>query len=112
MKLLRMSDWQPCIFLKDSPLDGVFLSNVSYSLLFVVLLCILVLAAGLDFWRWKDKFATMLQRCVALKLVVENTLSVNDRGFVFLDTQDECVRDQLIAHAKIPILWEPRSMLT
>ena len=33
---------------------GVFLIHVSRSLLFVVLLCILVLAAGLDFWRWKE----------------------------------------------------------
>ena len=77
MKLLRLSDWQPCIFLKVAlpkihPLMGVFFSHVSCSLLFVVLLCILVLAAGLDFWRWRDKFATILQRCVALKLVLEN----------------------------------------
>ena len=54
-----MSDWQPFIFLKVAlpkihPLMGVFLSHVSRSLLFVVLLCILVLAAGLDFWRWKE----------------------------------------------------------
>ena len=59
MKLLGLSDWQPCIFLKVAlpkihPLMGVFLSHVSCSLLFVVLLCILVLAAGLDFWRWKE----------------------------------------------------------
>ena len=33
---------------------GVFLIHVSRSLLFVVLLCIPVLAAGLDFWRWKE----------------------------------------------------------